>query len=52
MTKNPLKLAVFDIDGTLRRVRDPWIHQLPGAEAPRFIDGEEAPFPSLHKSPS
>jgi phosphoserine phosphatase len=26
MTKNPLKLAIFDIDGTLRRVRDPWIH--------------------------
>jgi phosphoserine phosphatase len=21
-----LKLAIFDIDGTLRRVRDPWIH--------------------------
>ena len=26
MTKTPLKLAIFDIDGTLRRVRDPWIH--------------------------
>jgi len=26
MTKSPLKLAIFDIDGTLRRVRDPWIH--------------------------
>jgi phosphoserine phosphatase len=24
--KIPLKLAIFDIDGTLRRVRDPWIH--------------------------
>jgi len=23
---SPLKLAIFDIDGTLRRVRDPWIH--------------------------
>ena len=22
----PLELAIFDIDGTLRRVRDPWIH--------------------------
>ncbi len=26
MAKAPLKLAIFDIDGTLRRVRDPWIH--------------------------
>ncbi|UCE83582.1 MAG: HAD family phosphatase [Deltaproteobacteria bacterium] len=26
MTRAPLKLAIFDIDGTLRRVRDPWIH--------------------------
>jgi phosphoserine phosphatase len=26
MNKNSLKLAIFDIDGTLRRVRDPWIH--------------------------
>ena len=26
MTKSSLKLALFDIDGTLRRVRDPWIH--------------------------
>ncbi len=26
MAKNSLKLAIFDIDGTLRRVRDPWIH--------------------------
>ena len=26
MSKTPLKLAIFDIDGTLRRVRDPWIH--------------------------
>ena len=26
MTKNQLRLALFDIDGTLRRVRDPWIH--------------------------
>ena len=26
MTKTSLKLAIFDIDGTLRRVRDPWIH--------------------------
>ena len=26
MAKTPLKLAIFDIDGTLRRVRDPWIH--------------------------
>ena len=26
MTKSSLKLAIFDIDGTLRRVRDPWIH--------------------------
>lgn len=26
MKKNSLKLAIFDIDGTLRRVRDPWIH--------------------------
>jgi phosphoserine phosphatase len=26
MTKRALKLAIFDIDGTLRRVRDPWIH--------------------------
>jgi len=26
MAKSPLKLAIFDIDGTLRRVRDPWIH--------------------------
>jgi phosphoserine phosphatase len=26
MNKNPLKLAIFDIDGTLRKVRDPWIH--------------------------
>ncbi len=26
MIKTPLKLAIFDIDGTLRRVRDPWIH--------------------------
>jgi len=26
MGKRSLKLAIFDIDGTLRRVRDPWIH--------------------------
>ena len=26
MGRYPLKLAIFDIDGTLRRVRDPWIH--------------------------
>jgi phosphoserine phosphatase len=26
MAKSPLKLAIFDIDGTLRRVRDPWVH--------------------------
>lgn len=26
MAKKPLRLAIFDIDGTLRRVRDPWIH--------------------------
>ena len=26
MERTPLKLAIFDIDGTLRRVRDPWIH--------------------------
>ena len=26
MTKARLKLAIFDVDGTLRRVRDPWIH--------------------------
>jgi phosphoserine phosphatase len=26
MAKTQLKLAIFDIDGTLRRVRDPWIH--------------------------
>jgi phosphoserine phosphatase len=26
MGRPPLKLAIFDIDGTLRRVRDPWIH--------------------------
>ena len=26
MAKEPLRLAIFDIDGTLRRVRDPWIH--------------------------
>lgn len=26
MGRIPLKLAIFDIDGTLRRVRDPWIH--------------------------
>ena len=26
MGTTPLKLAIFDIDGTLRRVRDPWIH--------------------------
>ena len=26
MRRTPLKLAIFDIDGTLRRVRDPWIH--------------------------
>ena len=26
MSKTVLKLAIFDIDGTLRRVRDPWIH--------------------------
>jgi phosphoserine phosphatase len=26
MTRTHLKLAIFDIDGTLRRVRDPWIH--------------------------
>ena len=26
MVRAPLKLAIFDIDGTLRRVRDPWIH--------------------------
>ena len=26
MAKKPLRLALFDIDGTLRRVRDPWIH--------------------------
>jgi len=26
MGRTPLKLAIFDIDGTLRRVRDPWIH--------------------------
>ena len=26
MAQNSLKLAIFDIDGTLRRVRDPWIH--------------------------
>ena len=26
MAKRQLRLAIFDIDGTLRRVRDPWIH--------------------------
>ncbi len=26
MAKSSLRLAIFDIDGTLRRVRDPWIH--------------------------
>ena len=26
MAKSSLKLAIFDIDGTLRRVRDPWFH--------------------------
>jgi len=26
MAKTQLRLAIFDIDGTLRRVRDPWIH--------------------------
>ncbi len=26
MTKKLLKLAIFDIDGTLRRVPDPWFH--------------------------
>jgi len=26
MAKQSLRLAIFDIDGTLRRVRDPWIH--------------------------
>ena len=26
MAERSLKLAIFDIDGTLRRVRDPWIH--------------------------
>lgn len=26
MDRKSLKLAIFDIDGTLRRVRDPWIH--------------------------
>jgi phosphoserine phosphatase len=26
VAKTPLRLAIFDIDGTLRRVRDPWIH--------------------------
>ena len=26
MAKKQLRLAIFDIDGTLRRVRDPWIH--------------------------
>lgn len=26
MTKKLLRLALFDIDGTLRRARDPWIH--------------------------
>ena len=26
MKRTSLKLAIFDIDGTLRRVRDPWIH--------------------------
>ena len=26
MSNTPLKLAIFDIDGTLRKVRDPWIH--------------------------
>ena len=26
MTTPHLKLAIFDIDGTLRRVRDPWVH--------------------------
>ena len=26
MNRQSLKLAIFDIDGTLRRVRDPWIH--------------------------
>ena len=26
MIRSPLRLAIFDIDGTLRRVRDPWIH--------------------------
>lgn len=26
MVKAPLRLAIFDIDGTLRQVRDPWIH--------------------------
>ena len=26
MINRSLKLAIFDIDGTLRRVRDPWIH--------------------------
>jgi len=26
MAKTQLRLALFDIDGTLRRVRDPWIH--------------------------
>ena len=26
MGRKPLRLAIFDIDGTLRRVRDPWLH--------------------------
>jgi len=26
MARPRLKLAIFDIDGTLRRVRDPWVH--------------------------
>ncbi len=26
MKRTSLRLAIFDIDGTLRRVRDPWIH--------------------------
>lgn len=26
MKKKSLRLALFDIDGTLRRIRDPWIH--------------------------
>jgi phosphoserine phosphatase len=26
VAKSSLRLAIFDIDGTLRRVRDPWIH--------------------------